>query len=120
VGPQAKAGEHFDDVIEKALNEAKCVIVVWSNLSVQSQYVRAEATYALDRGKLAPVAIESVNLPLRFKGVHTPNLLGWDGSRDASKFRKLVDDISAILGPSPTAVAQWRSTAVWKMSDSGR
>lgn len=54
---------------------------------------------------LAPVAIENVNLPFRFKGVHTPSLLGWDASRDASEFRKLVDDISAILGPSPTAVA---------------
>jgi hypothetical protein len=46
-----------------------------------------------------------VNLPFRFKGVHTPSLLGWDGSKDASEFRRLVDDISAILGPSPRAVA---------------
>jgi TIR domain len=93
------------DVIEKALSDAKCVIVMGSNRSVQSRYVKDETRYALDRNKFAPVAIENVNLPFRFKGVHTPNLLGWDGSRDASKFRKLVDDISAILGPSPTAVA---------------
>jgi adenylate cyclase len=103
--PKLRAGEHFDDVIEKALDDAKCVIVMWSNRSVQSRYVKDEARYALDRNKLAPVALENVNLPFRFKGVHAPNLLGWDGSRDASKFRKLVDDISAILGPSPTAVA---------------
>ena len=41
--PKLRAGEHFNDVIEKALNEAKCVIVVWSNLSVNSEYVKAEA-----------------------------------------------------------------------------
>ena len=29
--PKLRAGEHFDDVIEKALKEAKCVIVMWSN-----------------------------------------------------------------------------------------
>jgi TIR domain len=103
--PQLRAGEYFDDVIEKALNEAKCVIVLWSQRSVQSRYVRAEATYALDRDKLVPVAIEKVNLPFRFRGVHTLSLLGWDGSKDFPEFRKLVDDISAILGPSPTAVA---------------
>src|SRR5262249_38659060 len=57
-----------------------------------------EATYALDRNKLAPVAIEHVNLPFRFKGVHTPSLLGWDGSKDASEFRKLVEDITSIVG----------------------
>jgi TIR domain len=103
--PKLRAGEHFDDVIEKALNEAKCVIVMWSERSVQSRYVRDEATYALGRDKLVPVAIENVNLPFRFKGVHTLSLLGWDGSRDFSEFRKLIDDIAAILGPRPTAVA---------------
>src|SRR5262249_33596905 len=72
-----RSGEHFDEVIEKALNEAKCVIVMWSKLSVQSRYVRNEATYALEKGKLVPVAIETVGLPFRFKGVHTPSLLGW-------------------------------------------
>jgi TIR domain len=97
--PKLRAGEHFDDVIEKALNEAKCVIVMWSERSVQSRYVRDEATYALERDKLVPVAIEKVTLPFRFKGVHTPSLLGWDGSKDFSEFCKLVEDISTILGP---------------------
>jgi tRNA G37 N-methylase Trm5 len=59
--------------------------------------------YALDRNKLVPVAIENVTLPFRFKGVQTLSLLGWDGSRDFSEFRRLVDDISAILGPNPSA-----------------
>jgi len=100
--PKLRAGEHFDDVIEKALNDAKCVIVMWSNRSVQSRYVRDEATYALNQNKLAPVAIENVNLPFRFKGVQTPSLLGWDGSKDASELRKLVEDIASIAGSPVT------------------
>ena len=100
--PKLRAGEHFDDVIEKALNEAKCVVVMWSERSVQSRYVRDEATYALDRDKLVPVTIEKVNLPFRFRGVHALSLLGWDGSRDSSEFRRLVEDIAARLGPSMT------------------
>ncbi len=104
--PKLRAGEHFDDVIEKALNEAKCVVVIWSEQSVQSRYIRAEATYALDRDKLVPVAIEKVNLPFRFRGVHTLNLLGWSGSKDFTDFRRLVDDLSTILGPSPVATAE--------------
>ena len=102
--PKLRAGEHFDDVIEKALSEARCVIVMWSDRAVQSRYVRDEATYALDREKLVPVAIENVILPLRFRGLQTPSLLGWDGSKDASEFRRLVEDIAAIIGrPVPEA-----------------
>jgi tetratricopeptide (TPR) repeat protein len=104
--PKLRAGEHFDEVIEEALNEAQCVIVLWSERSVQSRYVRDEATYALEKNKLMPVALESVNLPFRFRGVHTPNLFGWDGSNEFSEFRKLVEGICTILEPRPAARAE--------------
>jgi formylglycine-generating enzyme required for sulfatase activity len=97
--PKLRTGEIFDDVIEKALSEARCVIVLWSQLSVKSEYVKAEATYALDHNKLVPVKIEEVNLPFRFNRVHTLSLLGWDGSKDYSEFRRLVEDIAQIIGP---------------------
>jgi hypothetical protein len=104
--PKLRAGERFNDVIEKALKESKCVVVMWSTRSVQSQYVKDEATYALNRNKLVPVMIEEVQLPFRFEGLHTPSLLGWDGSKDFSEFRRLIDDISTILGSSPVAPAE--------------
>src|SRR5262245_2603181 len=100
--PKLRAGEHFDDVIEKGLNEAKCVIVLWSTLSVNSEYVKSEATEALEQNKLVPIKIENVSPPFRFKRVHTPSLLDWDGSGDFSEFRRLVEDIAAIVGPPAT------------------
>ncbi len=99
--PRLRAGERFDDVIEAALAEARCVIVMWSRLSVKSRYVKDEASYALKRNKLAPVAIEEVVLPFRFEGLHTPNMLDWDGSEEAPAFRSLVEDVTAILGYPP-------------------
>lgn len=96
--PKLRAGEHFDDVIEKALMESKCVVVMWSKLSVNSRYVRDEATYALNRGKLVPVGIERVVLPFRFEGLHTPSLIDWDGSDGFAEFQKLVEDITDIIG----------------------
>jgi hypothetical protein len=51
-------GEAYDQVTEKALREAKAVVVLWSKKSVQSRWVRAEATLA-DRNKtLVPCMIE--------------------------------------------------------------
>jgi hypothetical protein len=100
--PKLRAGERFNDVIEKALNEAKCVIVLWSKRSVQSLYVKDEATHALKRKKLIPVTIQQVELPFRFEELHTPSLFNWDGSKDFSEFRRLVEDISTILRLSST------------------
>ena len=62
--PRLRYGEHFDEVIEHELNDAKCVIVLWSHRSVQSQYVKDEAAYALKLKKLIPVAIDNVEPPL--------------------------------------------------------
>jgi TIR domain len=98
--PRLRAGEHYDEVIEKALTEASCVIVMWSERSVQSRYVREEAAYALERDKLIPVEIQKVNLPFRFRGVHTLSLRDWDGSNIAPDFRELIADISELLHQS--------------------
>ena len=78
--PKLRAGDDFDKIIEAVLNESRCVIVLWSEKSLASDYVRAEASEAMEQKKFVPVAIENVNLPFRFKRFHTPKLLNWDGS----------------------------------------
>ena len=61
------AGENFDKVTEQALKEAKAVVVLWSKKSVDSQWVRAEATQADRYGTLVPVTIEPCNRPIMFE-----------------------------------------------------
>jgi hypothetical protein len=120
--PELRSGQHYDAVIEQALQDAKVVIVLWSSRSVTSQYVRDEATFALNREKLMPVAIEQVTLPFRFAGLQTTQLRDWDGSDTAPGFLDLVDDIQSRIGPpasviaseqpapSPEAMPQWRAS----------
>jgi formylglycine-generating enzyme required for sulfatase activity len=107
--PKLRAGDDFDEVIEKVLDESSCVIVLWSEMSLQSHYVRAEAAEALEQEKLVPVAIENVTLPFRFKRLHTLKLLNWDGSSGSAEFRKLVDDIREIISP-PKGKTETRRT----------
>jgi hypothetical protein len=89
--PKLRAGEHFDDAIEKAIADSKCVIVMWSARSIGSSNVKDEATYALKLGKLVPVVIDATEPPYRFQRLHTirlqhggrwPRLLNlWSSSR---------------------------------------
>ena len=91
--PKLRAGEHFDDMIEKALHEAKCVLVMWSNLSVNSEYVKAEATEALEQKKLVPIKIENVSLPFRFKkSTQRTCLIGM-----VQKTHRIFGDLSTTL-----------------------
>src|SRR5262245_21146689 len=70
-------GEAFDQVTERALEEARAVVVLWSKTSVQSRWVRAEATQANANNRLVPVMIESCKRPIMFELTHTADLSQW-------------------------------------------
>jgi DNA-binding response OmpR family regulator len=93
-----KTGASFDKVIEQALTNARAVIVAWSKHSVGSDWVRAEAAYALESNKLLPVRLDNAAPPLRFINMQTINLASWDGTGDDQAFRTLVADLTHIIG----------------------
>ena len=47
----------WDTEIELAISAASTVVVLWSPRSVVSDWVRTEAHYGKDRGKLVPVIV---------------------------------------------------------------
>src|SRR5215211_8193119 len=73
------AGKTFDEVIEEAINAAKCIVVVWSDKSVSSRWVRTEAGEGADRQILVPVLIDDVKIPLAFRRIQAAKLIGWQG-----------------------------------------
>jgi hypothetical protein len=92
------AGQRWEEVIETALNEARCVIVLWSKDSVQSDWVRAEANEARQRGILVPALLDDVKVPLAFRGIQMANLVYWRGGLPSPEFDELARAISEILG----------------------
>src|SRR5574337_2174971 len=63
-------GRSFDEVIEEVLDASKAVVVVWTNTSVKSQWVKNEAREGLRRRMLFPVMLlEEVKIPLEFRAV---------------------------------------------------
>lgn len=97
--PKIRSGQAFDRVIESALNDSKCVIVVWSQNSVDSDWVRAEAMNGLSRDILLPVSIEKgTTVPLRFSQIQSIELYNWSGELSAG-IQQLTLDIESILLP---------------------
>ena len=100
-----RSGETFDEVIERNLRDAKAVIVLWSPRSVASRWVRAEATLADRRDKLAPAIIEACDLPIIFELKHASDLCGWTGDVSDPRWRSFVSDLQGLIeaGGHPAA-----------------
>jgi hypothetical protein len=98
--PKLRAGEHFDDAIQEAIKNSKCVIVLWSARSTASSNVKDEAAYALKHGKLVPVAIDHTELPYNFQRLHTIQLQKWDTSVASAEFLELLESVEGKAPPS--------------------
>lgn len=91
-------GKHFDEEITENLAAAKTVIVLWTNNSVRSHWVRAEASEAASRGILIPILIGSkVKIPLEFKFLQAANLFDWKPKTAHPEFERLVVRIRELL-----------------------
>ncbi len=104
------AGEDFDRVTEHALAEARAVVVLWSRRSVDSRWVRAEATEAKSNNRLVPVMIEACKRPILFELTHTADLVGWKGDAQDPRWRSLVDGVRRLTGNVEAAAASGSAT----------
>ena len=91
------AGMTWRQVIESALNDMGCMVVLWSESSLASTWVSEEAEEARMRSKLVPALIEAVLPPLGFRGIQAADLIDWDGSGEAAGFRHLVAGVEAFV-----------------------
>lgn len=74
-------GGQFDDEIERALTEARCVVVAWSEHSVRKIWCRAEASAGLERQVLVPFRLDDTRPPLPFRQCQTVSLVDWPERR---------------------------------------
>ena len=104
----------YSDVIEKHLEEAKAVVVLWSRLSAKSEWVRAEADFARARHKLVQAGLDGSLPPIPFNQVQCADLKGWRGSAGHPGWSKLKQSVAALVsGEEPVrteaAAPRWWS-----------
>lgn len=100
-----RSGEAYDEVTEKALREAKAVVVLWSKKSALSRWVRAEATLADRNRTLVPAMIEPCDRPIMFELTQTADLTRWNGDSADRAWQAFLGDVRRFLGVDATATS---------------
>lgn len=99
--PDVLPGEAFTEVIQRALQRAGCVIVLWSKASARSSWVLAEAETGRLRGVLVPARIEQVEIPPPFTMLQTADLTGWYGDPAHPEFARLLGGVRTTVEHAP-------------------
>ncbi len=99
-------GTTWADYIEQKLTQSKALIVLWSENSTKSQWVREEARMGRDKGVLIPVTIDNAQPPFGFGEVQAANLSNWNGEADHPHWRRFVDAVMRATAAEPRPPSQ--------------
>ena len=64
-------GATFRENIQKELNNSKCILVLWSEHAIKSDFVKDEADVGKEKKILIPVLIDNCEIPLGYRQVQT-------------------------------------------------
>ena len=100
----------FRVALAQELERARCVLVLWSRRSVESEWVLDEATQGKDSRKLVCARIDDVKMPLGFRQLQAADLIEWNGDAQADAFQQLVLGIAKLVPGLPSPNGRSRPT----------
>lgn len=114
------AHRDYSEIIERNLDEAKAVVVLWSATAAKSQWVRAEADFARNHGKLVQARLDAALPPMPFNQIQCADLKGWRGGSAHAGWSKLRSSAQALVSgeeqPASAAprVSRWDKLAPYR------
>lgn len=103
---QIEPGTTWDEVLERALGDAKWVLTVWTERSITSRWVRTESMDALERDILIPILLDDVTPPVAFRTTQAADLRNWRPGSADSNFDQLMARLTAEPGVVTTLPPQ--------------
>jgi hypothetical protein len=101
-----RAGEEFDHVIDKAIKKSSAIVVVWSDNSIGSRWVKEEAEDGVEADTLVPVTIDSIVIPRGFRRIQAAELQdGGDNPPQSANWPEFLDSVRKIAG-APAGVPE--------------
>jgi TIR domain len=98
------AGDKYSQTIQRELDRAKAVVVLWSRSSIKSDYVCAEAEFARKSGKLIQVntaSLDPQSLPIPFNIRHPVPV---------NDFAQVIAAVGRLLWKSPEPLSEIATT----------
>jgi hypothetical protein len=106
---QIPPGMDYAQVIEKAVTDASCIVVLWSKHSIASRWVHTEAAAGADRHIIATVIIDQTpgdQVPFEFRRLQATNLADWQPGSAHEGYASLANRIGSILDAPPRPATQ--------------
>lgn len=100
-----EGGENFLATTENALESADCVVVLWSQTSVASHWVRDEAQRGRERGCLVPLSLDGTMAPLGFRQFQLLDIAGWSGDPMADEAQRILAAVRSRSGQNAPDLA---------------
>ena len=91
-----KGGTLYSKAIEEALKRADAVVVLWSERSVESAWVRDEAAAGRDTGRLIPIKLDQTEPPLGFRQYQAIDLSRWRGRENSAELKALFEAVGSV------------------------
>ena len=104
----------YPDLIQEQLEQAGAVLVLWSETSIRSEWVRSEADAGRNMRKLVQASIDGRVPPMPFNQFQSASLAGWKGEPDHPGWRKVsrsLADLFAGTAPPPAPEPRPRPSA---------
>lgn len=90
-------GNQWDQTIQHELSQARVVVAIWSEESINAPWVKEEAGVGKSRGALVPARIDNVNPPLGFGLIQFADLIDWDGDIEDAHWDFFIESIRAVM-----------------------
>ncbi|MGL5837515.1 MAG: TIR domain-containing protein [Sphingorhabdus sp.] len=99
-----EGGDRFSRTTEKALKQARAVVVLWSKTSVNSHWVHDEATRGRDKHILVPLSLDGTAPPLGFGQFQAIDLSRAKIAAKDTEIQRMIQAIAALHGDTSTPV----------------
>ena len=101
---------------QKALSQAKCSLVIWSETAVNDHWVLVDSELALKHNNLISVLARDTVIPTVYQSLELSDLKDWElGNVQDAHFNNLLETIKGYCPPSQPSQREKEKQAIAKL-----